>query len=176
MRPFPLPARGRLSGTGNPGAPGWWALRQAQGTERSRSAVGLLKPHAGRRGDLPPSPRRAGTTAGPCCVANAVRRAVQGRDERSFAKAAGARGRALAGRSAGADGNAGVTGVGGDCPKWGGMSKIWTMLNTVMIRICRDFGASGKRQEWTLLTQSILTYGRWGAAAQRGRTSVSASV
>ena len=60
--------------------------------------------------------------------------------------------------------------------KMGGMSKIWTMLTDVRIKSSGDFGAWGRLQEWTVLPQSFETYGRWGWRAQRGRTSVSASV
>jgi len=42
-----------------------------------------------------------------------------------------------------------------DCPKWGRLSKMCTMINTVYIRGYGDFGASGEPQDWTLLTQSI---------------------
>ena len=58
-----------------------------------------------------------------------------------------------------------------DCPKWGGLSKTWTMLSAWYIIAYLHSGPSGKPQDWTVLTQSIKTYGRFaGCDALRPET------
>ncbi len=48
-----------------------------------------------------------------------------------------------------------------DCPKWGGMSKVCTMLSALSRMCYTDFGPSGEPQDWTLLTHKFETYGRF---------------
>ena len=104
-------AGGGMSAAGQAGCRGA-GIAEAGGDEG-----GALRLRSGPAGDAPAASSRGGSLGGDGCWRRG------GRAERAKPRRVAGHGRRDRG-TAGRNRNAGLTAVGGDCPKWGGMSKI----------------------------------------------------